>query len=142
VRQPINARILRNNLPDDVRYVAVTISGAHIGWILRASHILLYHGLSCRFVAGLPVNVSPARQFSSSTERRSCRSSSIARTIARQTSAPSVSPLSSSSSARADRRILAVPVDEQLGGAVEVEVRAQKALGLRSPAEAPASLCH
>ena len=44
MRQPINARILRNNLPDNVRYVAVTISGAHIGWILRVRHIPLYHG--------------------------------------------------------------------------------------------------
>ena len=43
VRQPINARMPRNNLPDNVRYVAVAIPGAHVGWILRACHDSLYH---------------------------------------------------------------------------------------------------
>jgi hypothetical protein len=43
IRQPISARILRNNFPDNVRNVAATISGANLGWILSTSHGSSYH---------------------------------------------------------------------------------------------------
>ena len=145
MRQPINARILRDNLPDDARYVAVTISGAHIGWILRASHIPLYHGLSYRCCCWSACKCQPGasvQQFNRASLPPQLLDRSHDRPPDQRAFGVAVVEQLICPLGRSNRCVLAMLVDQELGGAVEVEVRAQKALRLRSPAEAPASLCH
>jgi hypothetical protein len=85
---------------------------------------MAHHTMSCVTVAAADLCVSPALQFSGSPERHSRCSSSIAPMMTPDRSALSVAILEQliCPLGCADRRIFAMLVDQELCGAVDVEV--------------------